>query len=350
MKGYNGQYSGTELRDIYYLFSVYEPKFDEIIKDRFPELMKYKNILYHFFADVTLFKGDYPDFFRDVGHFYGPCYPVEIETESYNEGISFVAFLLDILFQIEDKDLPLIDDQLLDLCDHNYKDSRLYKLKTFLLPKQMVEERENVYAETFILHFNHDFEVTVRNVVNYHNLVDYDNKLIEFRRRIHHRYNVKDAYFFYLILAYFYANSEQYNNDFNILDNMLLNFYDKDEMYLREYKGFYPYKDDFYMYSDYTSIYKFISKIADELAVEIKDSKKILTEEKKKDIERVSDEVISGTMTFPEACKYLEETYGFKNCLFYQNGIAILEYQNGDYIEYNYYGDNGCQYREKRSR
>ena len=351
MKGYKGQYTGDELRDIYYLFHEHNSDYEDIRNTRFPELMKYQDILYSVLFKVYLFKGNYPDFYFNSHTFMGHGYPRDIEIYSYNDGVWFVSYLLDILFHIKDEDLPLIDKQVMDLLEWNVEDNILYKLKSILLPKEMLEERPHLYTENMRLHFGQDATPGYHKNILYRNLNVYDTTMIEFRRKLNYTYDVKDVDFFYMILSYFYANSEKYNNDYHLLDNMLLNFYDKDEEYRKRYDDSYPYEGNYNRrYEDSVSIYNFICEIESELVKEITDSKKILTEDKKRDIERVSEQVMKGEITFPDACKYLEETYGFKNCMFYQNGISVFEYPNGDYLQYSYLEDDSCQYHRKKGR
>ena len=257
------KYTCDDLRDIYYLFSYHHPDYDEMIAKNYPELVKYTSILRNVLHNIYIFKGSEPYFHLTRHENAGFGYLGDIIELSYRDGVQFMSYLLDMLFQIPDQDLPLINSNLLNILSFSFKDNILFKLKTFLLPEKMVEENLNLYVDNYLLHLKNEERSGSIEDKKYRDLYLYDNKLIDFRRKINHQYNYNSSYFFYMILAYFYANASRYNNDYNLIDNMLLNFHDQEDYYLKMYQDTYPYKDqNGSPFDDLYTIYQFVEKNA----------------------------------------------------------------------------------------
>lgn len=348
MEGYQGQYSAEQLRDIYYLFRHDNIDYYEMRRDRYPELIKYEKLLYKILNKFYVFKGDYPDYHFSRYTYYDH-YTEDIKVRSYNDGLDVTAYVLDILLSIPDEDLSSIDDDILTICEHDFEGNILYKMRSLLIPKSMIEKNLYHYTENFKEHFVNGLFCVWHP--KYRDFDVYRQKLLEFYRLIGFHNDCVDSRFFEMIIAYFYAYPEKYNKDYNMITTMLLNYYDRNEEYLKRYSDSYQdqrHFDD--RYRDSVSVFKFIESIEPELVKEIKDSYKILTEDKKRDIERITDLVCSGQMSNADGTKYLKDNYGFKSCMFFPQGGSYLEYPNGDSLQYSFFDDNGCQYKERKGR
>ena len=347
MEGYKGEHTDAELRDIYYLFRYDHEDYEDMIKQRFPMLLKYKNILYRVLNDVYLFKGSAPYFHSSRYQAIGFGYNSDIVERSFEDGIKFMYYLLDTLYRVPNKDLDLITNELLDTINHDFTGNILCKLRTLLLPKYMLETDRDLYFDNIVGFIKGESEINRyrdrSEALKYHHLYEYTKRLFSFEKLSKYAYDPNSTNFFYMMVAYFYANISDYNNDYSLLDNMLLNFYDCEEIYLEEYSKSYKYEREHdYRYDDLDSIYSFIERKIPQLMRTNNNPMKIITESKKMVIERIGNLVATGQMSIPAGCDYLKKAFGFSKCIFSRDGIELLEYPNGTRFDLSYSKDDIC--------
>ena len=220
------RYKNGEYKEIY-----------ELIKNSgdislYPELVRYHVLLNKILQRVSLYDDLY-------------VHSEKEKVNNYLDSAFYMEELLDIILSIPCEEIELINTDLLDLCNIRGEGITivpLIYLKTILHPKKTFNKDIITYFLCFSRIFFIDYLPAIENdspdnwpYIEINKLYDLAFAIIKIKDKYPTKF-LKNKLVMEVIVGYFYANLEAYNNDYHNLEIILINYFENMEIFNELFK------------------------------------------------------------------------------------------------------------------